>query len=1220
MSSVSVPTIKKLFGLSGNTCAFQDCSSSLIDGKTLSVTGEICHIKGKKPDSSRYDPKQTDKQRDAFENLVLMCSIHHKIIDDNEELYPVELLLKLKSQREENSVKTFDIDDETAKELLREIITGEGKLDKEIIRNYLRKIIEKTSELPKYLITSRSNQDKKDLFSIIRQKVEVCEFKESKQLAELNTQENNGEHLRIEALKKTIEKIEWSERNTENFERLIILGKPGIGKSWLLRYEAKRIAEKSLKQLEELDIDEIVLPVWVTLGDWATRCGKSDKAIDSLADLVIERFTEIRSDNRRDLNVLDVWLKRKIRSENCVILLDALDEIPRNIDFTDKLKIFSEMEAKKAIIYLTCREIEYKGSPILSPQGKVKEVSLLEFEDEQVKQFYQGWFGKDTEKANHFEELLEINPSIKELTHTPLLLSLLCALFDNQKGIKNFPQRRIEIYEQCVDRLFLQEWKSSKTKGELTLFEVKEMIGSIAFQIFSEIGEQFSERVLFEKVRDWLKYKGYSLTPETIRSSIEQLKDSGLITIASKHDYKPEETEYSFLHRTFLEYFVACGLANLRQDFDGKIWKDVVYQNDILYDPRWNEVLRLLGGKLNNNDAEEYIKKLLEINGENGEGDILYRPFILAMVTAKESEENLEKDFKERLLKRLTEIFASPPKHLHSYYFGKPLAAWKNGISDTLLEKLTAVVDSQSSFDNRYGAIDIVHRVRIKETKILEQIAKIVDETNSHDEKLLASITLCELGFATKTAVKTLIDMLLIHRMADTHFGYALLKAKEFLPEVINTFVKFVYLENISTFSTRHILQVLRYFNDLPETLVDSLMDILVDKNLDKHYFHEVLIDGLLNNEVTREANFNKLLFTLKDKNLDKGIRGKIARGIARYKHLTNVEVDRLLIFFIKENKESRISYELIPELAKLSENHPNVSRELIKFSRDKSQDGHLRMYSAWQLSELPLPPHGAVDFLLDVMNEVEKIPNEKKGALATLSRLKPPPQEAIEAIIKIVEDKTVDDETKNNLSTNLLKSDNPPAEIINFVLESAKNDLFMSTNGETKTFLLLKLENVPEQAVELAVNLLKAKMPSAETKRDICLELIRYLPENQSIKEEIINFLEDEKFDYYHRFKVANELLRFDDTRNVAEFFFNSYWNYDTSINFNMGTQTIQDMTRLHPFWLSYSRKTADAFLFYLSRRIINREHYWQDELNWENKFLLEIASSYKKPITFPN
>jgi hypothetical protein len=112
----SGPTVKRLFALSGNRCAFPKCTATLIDGST--VVGRICHIKGARPGSARYDEQQSAVDRHSFENLILMCGRHHDVIDDDEESYTVERLLKIKADREAQAVSIDDAFAERASHLL----------------------------------------------------------------------------------------------------------------------------------------------------------------------------------------------------------------------------------------------------------------------------------------------------------------------------------------------------------------------------------------------------------------------------------------------------------------------------------------------------------------------------------------------------------------------------------------------------------------------------------------------------------------------------------------------------------------------------------------------------------------------------------------------------------------------------------------------------------------------------------------------------------------------------------------------------------------------------------------------------------------------------------------------------------------------------------------------------------------------------------------------
>lgn len=102
--AVTDRTKHALFARSGNLCAFPSCNTKLVQEKTEkdphSIVGNICHIKGKKPDAPRYDPDMSDEERDDIDNLILLCATHHKLIDDQPGEYTVEKLNSIKFEHE----------------------------------------------------------------------------------------------------------------------------------------------------------------------------------------------------------------------------------------------------------------------------------------------------------------------------------------------------------------------------------------------------------------------------------------------------------------------------------------------------------------------------------------------------------------------------------------------------------------------------------------------------------------------------------------------------------------------------------------------------------------------------------------------------------------------------------------------------------------------------------------------------------------------------------------------------------------------------------------------------------------------------------------------------------------------------------------------------------------------------------------------------------------
>ena len=93
--------LRQLYLLSGNNCAMPDCNNVIIDHAGV-VVGHICHIEAAKPNGARFNKDQTNEQRRALANLVLICAGHHAQIDSkkHESKWTVQKLRKMKANHE----------------------------------------------------------------------------------------------------------------------------------------------------------------------------------------------------------------------------------------------------------------------------------------------------------------------------------------------------------------------------------------------------------------------------------------------------------------------------------------------------------------------------------------------------------------------------------------------------------------------------------------------------------------------------------------------------------------------------------------------------------------------------------------------------------------------------------------------------------------------------------------------------------------------------------------------------------------------------------------------------------------------------------------------------------------------------------------------------------------------------------------------------------------
>jgi len=129
MAGPSVATVKRLFAVSGNRCAFPGCALPLVDEASGKVTGRVCHIKADSPGGPRYDPEQHSKERHGFANLVLMCPLHHDVIDGDVETYTVERLLEIKARHEARYAGGAEPSDAIARQFLRLEVELRGRIE-----------------------------------------------------------------------------------------------------------------------------------------------------------------------------------------------------------------------------------------------------------------------------------------------------------------------------------------------------------------------------------------------------------------------------------------------------------------------------------------------------------------------------------------------------------------------------------------------------------------------------------------------------------------------------------------------------------------------------------------------------------------------------------------------------------------------------------------------------------------------------------------------------------------------------------------------------------------------------------------------------------------------------------------------------------------------------------------------------------------------------------
>jgi nucleoside phosphorylase len=119
-------SIKILFAASGGLCAFPHCTTRLVDSQTGSLLGELCHIQAASEGGPRFNPAQSDDERNEADNYILLCPNHHRLVDQDPRTYSVHALRGMKKAHENRVAKLLssvasELTDKQASDLSRQV-------------------------------------------------------------------------------------------------------------------------------------------------------------------------------------------------------------------------------------------------------------------------------------------------------------------------------------------------------------------------------------------------------------------------------------------------------------------------------------------------------------------------------------------------------------------------------------------------------------------------------------------------------------------------------------------------------------------------------------------------------------------------------------------------------------------------------------------------------------------------------------------------------------------------------------------------------------------------------------------------------------------------------------------------------------------------------------------------------------------------------------------
>ncbi|UBF29521.1 HEAT repeat domain-containing protein [Kovacikia minuta CCNUW1] len=451
-----------------------------------------------------------------------------------------------------------------------------------------------------------------------------------------------------EQIRERFEVLTGLRKFVHEYRHVLLVGKPGSGKSTALRRllweEAQTALEAGRSQ------DKFTIPVLIELRDRQPisvleRIGKSLRRLrlspEAIEDLLFEGRLFLLFDGVNELPSPDAWA--------------ALDEFRRDQDFHSTPMIF------------TTRELGAGAD--LSIEKKLEMVPLTE---SQMRDFIQKRLPQQADNL-----LRQLQDRLRELAETPLLLQMLCdVVAESRDG--QIPQNRGELFRQEFARRY-EKFKPLRGRvSEDSRRFAPELLQHLAFVMtqgdpHTDPLKPTSSLLTLPKSQAETVLEGFltnrvNAPAQAAKEWLEDLLEHHLLQLASDSD------EIEFHHQLFQEYYAAEALLQKLPDIS-----DYTLKRDFLNYLKWTEAIALMLGlsEITYEQAEELVKLALEVDllfGAKLVGQVKepFQYFIVALIITQPVCQQLK-------IKLLSETRSE-------------VAAWK-------LSKLFEEVDSSSRND-----------------------------------------------------------------------------------------------------------------------------------------------------------------------------------------------------------------------------------------------------------------------------------------------------------------------------------------------------------------------------------------------------------------------------------------------------------------------------------------------------------------------------------------